>query len=261
MHDTVLTPLAQLWQHLDIFGPYAGLAMLFLIGLPMLSLSRALLMLWQSKRVAATGIWREMLLQGVRVDVILLSLLALPVLLLALPLLLLAAFVADASLWLFWHRFNLTWITLAIAFLALLEIASPAFINEYDSRPNRLFIEYLKYPNEIIAMLWNGFRVHLVAGLLVTGLLGYLAWQIMISWQHPATSWFDWRLWLTWPILLLICIPSLSRQYRNEQCGMLEKCSERTASSASQLPHSGAQRSASCPSGSRSMRASSLRCW
>lgn len=90
MHDTVLTPLAQFWQHLDIFGLYAGLAMLFLIGLPMLSLSRALLMLWQSKRVAATGIWKEMLLQGVRVDVIQLSLLALPVLLLALVLILLA---------------------------------------------------------------------------------------------------------------------------------------------------------------------------
>lgn len=215
MHDTVLTPLAQLWQHLDIFGPYAGLAMLFLIGLPMLSLSRALLMLWQSKRVAATGIWKEMLLQGVRVDVIQLSLLALPPLLIALPLLLLAPFVADASLWLFWYGFNLFWITLAIAVLALLEIASPAFINEYDSRPNRLFIEYLKYPNEVLGMLWNGFRLHLVSGFLVTALLGYAAWQVMIGWQHPTTTWFDWRLWLTWPLLLLTCALAIRSSLRH----------------------------------------------
>jgi len=215
MHDTVLTSLAHFWQHLDIFGPYAGLVMLFLIGLPMLSLSRALLMLWQSKRVAATGIWREMLLQGMRVDVIQLSLLALPVLLLALSLLLLAPFVTDASIWLIWYWSNLVWITLAIVVLAMLEIASPAFINEYDSRPNRLFVEYLKYPNEIITMLWNGFRVHLVAGLLVTGLLGYAAWQIMISWQYPATTWFDWRLWLTWPLLLVLCALAIRSSLRH----------------------------------------------
>lgn len=30
-----------------------------------------------------------------------------------------------------------------------LEAATPGFIAEYDSRPNRIFVEYLKYPNEV----------------------------------------------------------------------------------------------------------------
>ena len=68
----------RLWSRVGLFGAYAPLAMLFLIGLPMLSLSRIGLMLWQAKRVVATGIWPEMLIQGVRVDIIQLSLLSLP---------------------------------------------------------------------------------------------------------------------------------------------------------------------------------------
>ena len=172
--------------------------MLFLIGLPLLSLSRGALMLWQSDRVAATGIWGEMLLQGIRVDVIQLSLLALPLLLLA-PLL------ANRRFWRLWRSLNIGWITLAITALALLEIASPAFINEYDSRPNRLFVEYLKYPNEVMAMLWNGFRPHLIGGLLVSSLAFSGAWRVMRTWQRREAPWSGWKLWLTWPILVVIC--------------------------------------------------------
>ena len=187
----------RLWQRLDIFGPYAGLAMLFLIGLPFLSLSRALLMLWQSERVAATGIALEMLVQGVRVDIIQLSLLALPLLLLA-PLLGISRF------WSLWRRLNIVWVTIAIAALGLLEIASPAFISEYDSRPNRLFVEYLKYPNEVVAMLWGGFRLHLLGGLLVTVLLGTGTWLLLRTWQQQSRPWSKWRLWLSWPLVFLL---------------------------------------------------------
>ncbi|MBP8215036.1 MAG: LTA synthase family protein, partial [Propionivibrio sp.] len=116
----------RLWSKLNVFGAYAPLAMLFLIGLPMLSLSRIGLMLWQSGRVAATGIWPEMLIQGVRVDIIQLSLLAL-------PLILLAPVLATGLTWRFWRRLSAFWIILSIALLALLEVSSPAFITEYDS--------------------------------------------------------------------------------------------------------------------------------
>ena len=89
----------RLWSRVGLFGAYAPLAMLFLIGLPMLSLSRIGLMLWQAKRVVATGIWPEMLLQGIRVDIIQLSLLAL-------PLILLAPVLATGLTWRFWRRLS-----------------------------------------------------------------------------------------------------------------------------------------------------------
>ncbi len=54
----------RLWRWLAWSGPYAPLLALFLIGMPLLSLSRAGLMLWQMERVGATGVWGQMLLQG-----------------------------------------------------------------------------------------------------------------------------------------------------------------------------------------------------
>lgn len=51
---------------------------------------------------------------------------------------------------------------------SIFELVTPAFINEYGFRPNRLFIEYLAYPDEVTKMLLNG---HLVTLLLVFALL------------------------------------------------------------------------------------------
>ncbi len=187
------------WSRLNIFGAYAPLVMLFIVGLPMLSLSRAALMLWQAKRVAATGIWPEMLLQGIRVDVIQLSLLSLPLLLLA-PLL------ATGLTWRLWRRLSAFWVVLSIALLALLEVSSPAFITEYDSRPNRLFVEYLKYPAEVFPMLWNGFRMHLVAGSALTALAFWGMWRMMRPWLERERSWSNLKLWLTWPLVVLLCL-------------------------------------------------------
>ena len=106
--------LIRLWQALDFCGPYAGVAMLYLLALPLLSASRAALLVWQSERVAATGLWGTALLQGVRVDLIQVSLLSLPLLLLG-PLL------ATRRSWGFWRGLNIAWVTLAIATLGLLE--------------------------------------------------------------------------------------------------------------------------------------------
>ncbi|KAB2919724.1 MAG: sulfatase-like hydrolase/transferase [Dechloromonas sp.] len=155
-------------------------------------------MLWQAERVAATGIWPEMLLQGVRVDLIQLSLIALPLLLLA-PLL------ALRRLWPLWRRLNSLWVILAIATLVLLEVSAPQFISEYDSRPNRLFIEYLKYPGEVFSMLWTGFRLQLLAGVSLTLAAAVATARLLRPWQRQAPTWPIWKLWLTWPLVILAC--------------------------------------------------------
>ena len=201
MSETTIHPaLSQrLWAKLKLFGPYAPLSLLFGIGLPMLSLSRITLMLWQSERVAATGIWPEMLLQGVRVDIIQLSLLSLPLILLA-PLL------TIGPTWRFWRRLSAFWIVLSIALLALLEVSSPAFIAEYDSRPNRLFVEYLKYPAEIFPMLWNGFRLHLVGGSLLTAFAVWGMARLTRPWLQCESSWSAAKQWLTWPLIVFVAL-------------------------------------------------------
>jgi len=60
--------------------------------------------------------------------------------------------------------------------LVLLELTTPQFIREYDTRPNRLYVEYLNSPHEVSAMLWHGYKgvlLFVLAGLLVLGWLGF----------------------------------------------------------------------------------------
>jgi phosphoglycerol transferase MdoB-like AlkP superfamily enzyme len=67
------------------------------------------------------------------------------------------------------------WFLLAWALLVLLEVSTPQFIDEYDTRPNRLYVEYLKHPREVFGMLWKGYKPMLVIGILVVAGLVWFA--------------------------------------------------------------------------------------
>ncbi len=185
------------WRFLSHFGPYAPLMALFLVGLLFLSLSRVGLMLWQWPRVQATGIWPQMLVQGVRVDIIQLSLLCL------IPLLL-APLAAFTGLWPAWQKFTFVWVVACITLLFFLEAATPGFIGEYDVRPNRLFVEYLKYPKEVLPMLWNGFRVHVFLGVIVTVATLWLISRFMQPWLAMQNTWSATMTLLAWPAIFLL---------------------------------------------------------
>ena len=190
------------WEKLHAFGPYAPLIAMYMMALPILSLSRIGLMLWQYERVAATGVWPEMLLQGIRVDIIQLGLLTL------LPLLIAPLF-AHKKAWQWWKRFSYLWVAISIVLLIFLEAASPGFIAEYNARPNRLFVEYLKYPKEVLPMLWNGFRLSVFAS---TGLIIISVWAIRkfmkpwLSFQRPLKNG---RYWLALPFVIFLVILSV----------------------------------------------------
>ncbi|THF63040.1 LTA synthase family protein [Pseudothauera nasutitermitis] len=189
--------LQRFWAALRPFGPYAPLVAMMVAGLLVLSASRIGLMLWQWERVAATGIAGRMLLQGVRVDLIQVGLLVVPPLLLA-PVL------ATAPGWRLWRRLTWAWAIFGLTLLVFLELATPGFIGEYDTRPNRLFVEYLKYPNEVLSMLWLGFRVHLLAGLVFTAVAAWAFTSLMRPWLGEARRGRHWQLWLSWPFVFLL---------------------------------------------------------
>src|SRR5690606_36394291 len=60
--------------------------------------------------------------------------------------------------------------------MVLLEVSTPQLIREYDSRPNRLYIDYLKYPKEVFGMLWKGYKLVLLAAVLILALAIGLGW-------------------------------------------------------------------------------------
>ncbi len=178
-------------------GPFAGLLQMMLLGALVLSLSRLGLVAWQWERVSATGILSDILLQGLRADLIVLGYLALIPLLLA-PLLAYRATVR------WWRGLSVTWSALALLFIVFMELSSPQFIMQFDVRPNRLFIEYLSRPQEVLATLWNGFRTALVLGLVSTVLLALACFYLLGAAAAAVRMWPARRLWLSLPFVLFL---------------------------------------------------------
>lgn len=147
----------------------------------MLTLSRLLLSCWQWQRVrAADGLW-PIIKGGLRIDAALIAMLV------GIPALLapwLGQFaIADAI--------TIAWFLTAWFLLALLEASTPQFIREYDTRPNRLYVDYLKHPKEVSGMLWKGYKPTLFAAISVIALLLWAGLQLLgeIRVEAPLLWW------------------------------------------------------------------------
>lgn len=139
-----------------------------LINLIILSLSRLGLALWQADRVSAVNGWGELFLQGVRIDIVALCyLFGVPALL--------TVFFHTSKIW---RAILRLWLTAGSVFIIFMEIATPAFIETYDLRPNRLFIEYLIYPKEVFTMLMQGHLTAMILSLIFTALALVIYWKI-----------------------------------------------------------------------------------
>ncbi len=169
-------------SNLFCLGPYRYLIRTAVLGLVLLSLSRLALVLWQYDRVVQTDVLMQLFVQGLRADIIVICLLlVVPVLLIPL------ASVRGMSK--LWFQFSYFWCLAALVLLVFMELASPAFILQYDVRPNRLFVEYLKYPKEVLSTLWFGFRLPLVLGVVATLALTWLMRRIFRSGKCSLISW------------------------------------------------------------------------
>eukprot|EP00256_Glycine_max_P060084 XP_014628802.1 uncharacterized protein LOC106797998 [Glycine max] len=190
---------SKLWAIGHWFGPYAPLIVMFISGLVFLSLTRLGLVVWKWERVQATGELCQILLQGVRVDVIQLGLLAIiPVLL--------SPVLATRKFFNVWRGFTFWWVLLSLVLLVFLEAATPGFILEYDVRPNRIFVEYLKYPHEVFGMLWQGFKPELFFGLLMTMIAFAMVARLLKPWREAEAKWASPAVWLVWPLILVLTV-------------------------------------------------------
>lgn len=145
---------------------------LFLLALwvmAALTLSRAFLVTRYADRVLATDGLPIIIGQGLRFDAVLLGMVfALPVVLL--PWLHRAEATRRLAAWLL-----PAWFALMVPLLFFVEAASAPFIDQFDVRPNWLFVEYLHYPREVLATV-SGMHLGLLLGLTVLSL--GLAWAL-----------------------------------------------------------------------------------
>ncbi|WP_238595943.1 LTA synthase family protein [Methylophaga nitratireducenticrescens] len=187
-------------NYMSWLGPYQILLKLLLVGLAILSLSRLGLAIWQWDRVTSAVNLPLFFIQGVRADLIMLGMLIAPLALL-MPLL------VNKYTWRFWQKLVWVWGTFIVILVVFMETATPAFIMQYDLRPNRLFVEYLQYPKEVFSTLWEGFRVPLILGVSLTIIAGILFSTMLKKWlSQYRLDWPVWKLWLTWPLLVLLLV-------------------------------------------------------
>ena len=143
----------------------------FIACIIVLTISRLGLSLWQIDRVNDSVGWGHIFLGGLRVDTSSLCYL------LVIPTLLSCLLLGNNKVGQIFSIFLRSWIIIALWIVVYMEVVTPAFITEYDVRPNRLFIEYLIYPKEVFGMLWSGYKLDLFIASFASLLTLYSGWR------------------------------------------------------------------------------------
>jgi phosphoglycerol transferase MdoB-like AlkP superfamily enzyme len=167
-------------------------------ALLMLTLFRLCLVAWQWPRVEAVdGFWPVML-GGLRIDLVMIGMM------IAIP--------AGAGPF-FGHfaiaeKITAWWFRVCWFLLLLLEVSTPQFIAEYDTRPNRLYFEYLGFPREVFAMLWEGYRLVLLSAFAGLGIGMWGAFKLFKS-GKPDKELRWWLRPLVSVVLILYCVGTI----------------------------------------------------
>jgi phosphoglycerol transferase MdoB-like AlkP superfamily enzyme len=165
-------------------GPLAPVLAVSLSALVLLSASRLALVALHWPRVRPIdGFWRVFPI-GLRLDVMTLSWLVFP---------------ATACLLVCPRRLDRLvapavagYLAAVVAVLAFLETATYPFVAQYDSRPNRVFIEYVTYPHEVAPTLWADHKIALGVGVVVVAVAARAAWRATLRLLGPSQAW-SWR--------------------------------------------------------------------
>ena len=141
----------------------------YCIGLIITTLSRIVLFLIFRERVIEDADYWRIFTIGFRFDIIMLSYLAfLPAFLLT--------FLPDPFLKKFDGFLNIYFILFLFLFF-FMELSTLNFINEYDTRPNRLFLDYLIYPKEVLGTLVKSYLPSMIFTFILVLVALYFAFK------------------------------------------------------------------------------------
>jgi phosphoglycerol transferase MdoB-like AlkP superfamily enzyme len=155
---------------------------------------------WQWQRVIDADMLASVFLQGLRFDLVLLGLMLL-VPALCFPILASNRFLVPA-----WQALLRICLPLALMLIVFMECSTPSFVDQFDSRPNILFLEYLNHPKEVGATLWAAYKLPIILAILMVSTItwvnsrqiGRLVRPIQPTGIIPAV--------LVAPALLLLCV-------------------------------------------------------
>ena len=185
-------------------NPYYPFLKAYLFGLIFFSLSRLVLIFWQIDAVNVTGKLLNIILQGIRVDIIQLGLMFL------IPLLIFPLSFINHQTKNIYSSFLSFWIIVGFVILFIIEACSITFINEYNTRPNVLFLEYLKYPREVFEMLFKGFTLDTI---LVVGSVLLVSKLVILVFQKQNQIEYKFIHLVIWPIILILMLISIRSSF------------------------------------------------
>ena len=142
----------------------------FMMGtvLIILTASRTALFTMLSTRVENVDAVQLVFMQGLRFDFVLLGLVTI------IPWLVFPVLASNRITHRLWMTLLRVYVPFIIMVTLFMELATPSFIEQFDARPNILFIEYIDRPKEIFNMLWGAYRAELVIGISTVLVVGYL---------------------------------------------------------------------------------------
>ncbi len=138
-----------------------------LFGLVITTLSRLFLFFLFKDRVIETQNFWYIFPIGLRMDLILLCYMSfLPAVLITfLP-----------NNWIkFTNKFLVFYSFLFLFLILFVELATPDFVKQYDTRPNKIFLDYLIYPKEVFGMLLKSYLVSILVTFAILGIAMYFA--------------------------------------------------------------------------------------
>ena len=163
-------------------GPLLPMAGFFFSSIVFLSLSRLALGLFNWERVVDLHTLVHVLLVGIRMDTVLVCMVTIvPVLM---TLLLPALITGSKHYRLFIRLFLSIWATLFV----LMELTTPTYIAFFDTRPGRIFFEYLNHPREVGLLLLGGFVIQSIfvfIGTVLTAVFTYIGVRRLQAFEVP----------------------------------------------------------------------------
>lgn len=179
-------------------GPVGPVLLWLVTLLILLSAFRLLHSVLYAHRVVQVDGWGWMPLIGLRLDLVL------GIYLSALPLLALVVF--PMTWWRRHPKILATYAAVILGVLIYLELATIPFMAEFDSRPNRIFVEYLAYPREVLATVIKTAPAMAVVALLLAAGGGWLGWR-GAHWCLRRSG--EWRWWVRVALFIALIIPGL----------------------------------------------------
>ncbi len=145
------------------------LFLFIIIALLITTLSRVILFFIFNERIIHTEDYWMIFPIGLKMDMILISYLSfIPIIILSL---------VPGRFLKYFNKFLSGYFVVFLCLFLFMEATTPEFISQYDTRPNKLFLDYLIYPSEIVKMLLKGHMTAVISVLIILILALYLGFK------------------------------------------------------------------------------------